>query len=95
MSVKNDKIDITPIICGAVYRKSMPDGSVEFATMIGVIEKQGKTYGLLQRYGYSPERVISGQDNFKGWKMFAEPGLVKAPNSRGPGRPKKHETAIA
>ena len=95
MSVKNDKDTAVPIICGAVYRKEMPDKSVEYATMIAVIEKAGRTHGLLQRYGYSPERVVAGQDTFKGWKVYAEPGLIKAPGPRAPGRPRKRETAFA
>mgnify|MGYP003148988227 CR=1 FL=1 len=95
MSVKNDTPKVTPIICGAVYRKEMPDNSVEYATMIGVIEKNGTTFGILQRYGYSPERVTSGQANFKGWDLFAEPGIVKTPKPAMNGRAKKREQAIA
>lgn len=95
MSVKNDETTIVPIICGAVYRKEMPDNSVEYATMVAVVEKSGKTHGLLQRYGYSPERVTSGHDTFRGWQVYAEPGLIKSPTPRGPGRPRKRETAVA
>jgi len=95
MSVKNDKNTEVPIICGAVYRKEMEDNSVEFATMVAVIQKNGRTHGLLQRYGYSPERVMAGQDTFKGWEVYAEPGLIKAPGPRAPGRPRKRETALA
>tara|TARA_R100001594_G_scaffold6791_2_gene19002 strand:- start:273 stop:557 length:285 start_codon:yes stop_codon:yes gene_type:complete len=94
MSVKNDKTpEIVPIICGAVYRKEMPDNSTEFATMIAVLEKSGRTHGLLQRYGYSPERVTSGQANFKDWKLYAEPGLIKSPKPRL--SREKRETALA
>tara|TARA_R110002020_G_scaffold3690_2_gene16362 strand:+ start:12273 stop:12551 length:279 start_codon:yes stop_codon:yes gene_type:complete len=76
MSVKNDKS--VPIICGAIYRKEMPDNTVEYATMVAVINKNGTHHGILQRYGYSPERVKDGQTNFQGWVLYAEPGLVKA-----------------
>ena len=76
MSVKNDKL--VPIICGAIYRKEMPDNTVEYATMTAVVERNGVRHGTLQRYGYSPERVKDGQNNFKDWALYAEPGLVKA-----------------
>lgn len=80
MSVKND--DTVPIICGAIYRKEMPDNSVEFATMVAVIQKNGATSGVLQRYGYSAERVKNGQASFRDWQLYAEPGLIKAPTAR-------------
>lgn len=80
MSVKND--DTVPIICGAIYRKEMADNSVEYATMIAVIVKNGTTSGILQRFGYSPERMQAGSPNFRDWQLYAEPGLIKAPTAR-------------
>ena len=94
MSVKNDEYE--PIVCGAIYRKEMPDNSIENETMIAVIEKNGgQKFGLLQRYGYSPERVKQGAKEFHGWKLYAEPGLIKAPKSRPTSRANKREQALA
>jgi hypothetical protein len=95
MSVKNDIETAEPIICGAIYRKEMPDKSIEFATMIAVIVKNSTTSGVLQRYGYSPERVQAGSTKFRGWKLYAEPGLIKAPKSRLNSKPPKREQPLA
>jgi hypothetical protein len=92
MSVKNDKA--TPIICGAIYRQEMPDGTTEYATMVSVIVRNGTPHGTLQRFGYSPERVVEGNASFKGWELYAEPGLIKAPE-RPCARSKGREQATA
>jgi len=94
MSVKNDEKH-EPIVCGAVYRKEMPDNSTEYATMVAVVERGGQVLGLLQRLGYSPERVKQGSNEFTGWKLYAEPSVIKAPKPRAVSRTTKREQALA
>ena len=94
MSVKNVPVEVK-IIPGAIYRKEMPDGSVEYATMVAVVERPKSTSGLLQRWGHSPTRVVQGLKSFNDWEIYSEPGLVRSKQSSIQPRSKKREQPVA
>lgn len=94
MSVKNVTVEVK-IIPGAIYRKEMPDGSVEYATMVAVVEKAKSTSGLLQRWGHSPTRVVQGIKSFNDWEVYSEPGLVRSKQATIKPRSRKREQPVA
>lgn len=72
----SDENKNTALVPGGVYRREMPDGSVEHATMVSVVTKNGITRGSLYRFGHSPERITEGSDLMNAWTLVSKPTVV-------------------